>query len=324
MRFIFVVLLWLITLQTVDVPSGRADTAASNQDQGQGIPMGTILSVFILTLGLITLKLSINIVPQSENWLIEKLGKYSRKLEAGLHLTVPFLETTRYKVSVQETQLPRDPIKAITHDNVSISVQLAILYRIIDASRAMYRVQNLQLAIQTVVNGTVRSVIGKTDLDGVQSNRRHLAQEIETELGSVSDEWGINLTRVEITEIDVDAKTQEAMQVQLNAERKRRGQVTDAEGNRQAAQLQADARLYSAEKEAAAKRILADAEAYAVLTVSKAITEGGSSAVEFEIKKIQAAAVQELSRGNNSKIILIPSDVLSSLSGALGKLAGKL
>ena len=140
---------------------------------------------------------------------------------------------------------------------------------------------------------------------------------------TVSDEWGIKLTRVEITEVDVDSATKEAMQVQLNAERKRRGQVTEAEGIKQATQLQADARLYSAEKEAAAKRILADAEAYAVTAVSKAIAEGGASAVEFEIKKIQAAAIQELSKGNNSKIIMLPSDVLSALSGTLGKIASK-
>lgn len=283
----------------------------------------SIVFAFVLILVLVTLKFSIKIVPQSENWLVERLGKYNRKLEAGLHLLIPFLETVRYKVSIQEIQLPPDPINAITHDNVSISVQLAILYRITDASRTMYRIENLTLAIKTIVNGTIRSVIGKTDLDGVQSNRRHLAQEIEAELQTVSDEWGIKLTRVEITEVDVDSATKEAMQVQLNAERKRRGQVTEAEGIKQATQLQADARLYSAEKEAAAKRILADAEAYAVTAVSKAISEGGASAVEFEIKKIQAAAIQELSKGNNSKIIMLPSDVLSALSGTLGKIASK-
>jgi regulator of protease activity HflC (stomatin/prohibitin superfamily) len=140
----------------------------------------------------------------------------------------------------------------------------------------------------------------------------------------VSDEWGIKLTRVEITEVEVDEQTKEAMQVQLNAERKRRGAVTEAEGIKQATQLQADAKLYSAEKEAAAKRILADAEAYAVAAVSKAISDGGSSAIEFEVKKLQAQAVQSLAVGNNSKIILVPSDVLSSLSGTLGKLANKL
>ena len=289
-----------------------------------GFSFSSIVYLFILVLVLVTLRYSVFIVPQSENWLIERLGRYHRKIEAGLHLLIPFFEVVRHKVSIQEMQQPPDPINAITLDNVSISIQLAIFYRIIDSSKTMYRIADLKTGIKTIVNGTVRSVIGKTELDGVQSNRRHIAEEIESELQAVSDEWGIKLTRVEITEVEVDEQTKEAMQVQLNAERKRRGAVTEAEGIKQATQLQADARLYSAEKEALAKRILADAEAYAVAAVSKAISEGGASAIEFEVKKLQAQAVQSLAVGNNTKIVLVPSDVLSSLSGAIGKLANKI
>ena len=289
-----------------------------------GFSFASVVYLFILVLVLVTLRYSVFIVPQSENWLIERLGRYHRKIEAGLHLLIPFFEVVRHKVSIQEMQQPPDPINAITLDNVSISIQLAIFYRIIDSSKTMYRIADLKTGIKTIVNGTVRSVIGKTELDGVQSNRRHIAEEIESELQAVSDEWGIKLTRVEITEVEVDEQTKEAMQVQLNAERKRRGAVTEAEGIKQATQLQADASLYSAEKEALAKRILADAEAYAVAAVSKAISEGGASAIEFEVKKLQAHAVQSLAVGNNTKIVLVPSDVLSSLSGTIGKLASKL
>lgn len=288
------------------------------------ISFSTVVYLAFLALILVSLKSGIKIVPQSENWLVERLGKFNRKLDAGLHIIIPFFEVIQHKVPIQETQLPPDPIKAITHDNVEIYVHLAILYRIVDASKTKYRIENLELGIKTVINGTVRSVIGKTDLDGVQSNRRHIAEEIETELQHVADEWGVKLTRVEVTEVDVDEKTKEAMQIQLNAERVRRGTVTEAEGIKQATQLQADAKLYSAQKEAEAKRILADAEAYAVNAVAKAISDGGSSAVEFEVKKIQANAIQELSKGNNSKIVLVPSDVLSSLSGTIGKIASKL
>jgi regulator of protease activity HflC (stomatin/prohibitin superfamily) len=279
---------------------------------------------FFVALIIITTKFSVKIVPQSENWLVENLGRYNRTLQAGLHIIIPFIENVRHKVIVQETQLPPDPINAITHDNVSISVQLAILYRIVDASRTVYRIENLRLAIKTIVNGTVRSVIGKTDLDGVQSNRRHIATEIENELKLVSEEWGIVLTRVEITEVEVDEKTREAMQIQLNAERMRRGVVTQAEGEKQAIQLRADATLYESQKQAEAKKILADAEAYAVVAVSKAIRDGGNSAVEFEIKKIQAGAIQELAKGTNTKLVILPSDVLSSLSGTITKITDKL
>jgi len=293
-------------------------------ETSSAISFSTIVYLAFLVLILFALKVSIKIVPQSENWLVERLGKYNRNLEAGLHLTIPFFESVRYKVQIQERQLPPKPINAITQDNVTIEISLAVLYRITDASKTMYRIADVDAAILTIVNGTVRSVLGKTDLDGVQSNRRHLANEIETELQEVSEEWGVKLTRVEITEVDVDDETKSAMQQQLNAERKRRGSVTEAEGRKQATQLDADAKLYAAEKEAMAKKILADAEAYAVSSVSKAIADGGASAVEFEIKKIQANAIQELSKGSNSKIILVPSDVLSSLSGTIGRIASKL
>lgn len=289
-----------------------------------GYSSSTIVLIMLVVFILIALRLSIKIVPQSQNWLIESFGKYSRKLDAGLHLIIPFYESIQHKVNIQEKQMPPDPIHAITLDNVTITVTLALLYRVTDASRYVYRIQNAELAIKTVVNGIVRNVIGRTDLDGVQSNRRNVSNEIEQELKTASEEWGILLTRVEIVEVDVDDATKDAMQKQLNAERMRRSHVTEAEGKKQATQLNADAELYAATKHAEAKKILADAEAYAVTAVSKAISDGGVSAVDFEIKKIQAHAVQELSKGSNAKIVLLPTDVLNGLSGTIGRLASKL
>ena len=282
-----------------------------------------VLLVFV-ALVLVVLKLGVKIVPQSENWLVERLGKFNRKLEAGLHLIIPFFESVRFKVPIQERQLPPRPINAITLDNVTISVSLAVLYRIVDASKTMYRIANVDDAIMTIVNGTVRSVIGKTDLDGVQSNRRQISEEIESDLRSVSDEWGILITRVEILEVDVDPETKQAMQLQLNAERNRRALVREAEGKKQATELDADAQLYAAQKQAEAMKITADAEAYSVSVVSQAIAAGGASAVEFEIKKVQAQAVQELARGQNAKIVLLPTEVVSSLSGTLSGVVAQL
>jgi len=282
-----------------------------------------VLLVFV-ALVLVVLKLGVKIVPQSENWLVERLGKFNRKLEAGLHLIIPFFESVRFKVPIQERQLPPKPINAITLDNVTISVSLAVLYRIVDASKTMYRIANVDDAIMTIVNGTVRSVIGKTDLDGVQSNRRQISEEIESDLRSVSEEWGILITRVEILEVDVDPETKQAMQLQLNAERNRRALVREAEGKKQATELDADAQLYAAQRQAEAMKITADAEAYSVSVVSQAISAGGASAVEFEIKKVQAQAVQELARGQNAKIVLLPTDVVSSLSGTLSGVVAQL
>ena len=281
-----------------------------------------VMLAFVV-LVIVTLRASIKIVPQSENWLVERLGKFNRKLEAGLHLIIPFFEAGRFRVPILERQLPPRPINAITLDNVTISISLAVLYRIVDASKTLYRISNVDDAIMTIVNGTVRSVIGKTDLDGVQSNRRQLSDEIEHDLQTVSDEWGIMLTRVEILEVDVDPETKAAMQLQLNAERNRRALVREAEGKKQATELDADAQFYAAQRQAEAMKVKADAEAYAVTAVARAIAAGGTSAVEFEIKKIQAQAVQELSKGSNAKIVLLPTDVLGGLSGSISGLVNR-
>ncbi len=272
----------------------------------------------------IYLLFAIKIVPQSQNWLVERLGKFNRRLEAGLHIIIPFFEAIRYKVDILERQLPSKPIHAITHDNVNIDVTIAVLYRVNEASKTMYRINNIDDAILTIVNGTIRSVIGKTELDGVQSNRRQLAEELENELKEVASEWGIILTRIEITDVEVDAATREAMQLQMNAERNRRAFVREAEGQKEAVQLQSDAELYAATKKAEAKRILADAEAYSVTAVANAISNGGASAIEFEVKKIQAGAIQSLGEGTNSKIILLPTNVLESLSGTIGNIISKI
>ena len=281
-----------------------------------------ILGISLLVV--IYLFFAIKIVPQSQNWLVERLGKFNRRLEAGLHIIIPFFEAVRYKVDVLERQLPSRPIHAITHDNVNIEVTIAVLYRVNEASKTMYRINNIDDAILTIVNGTIRSVIGKTELDGVQSNRRQLAEELEKELKEVADEWGIVLTRVEITDVEVDAATREAMQLQMNAERNRRAFVREAEGQKEKVQLESDAELYAATKKAEAKRILADAEAYSVTAVANAIANGGASAIEFEVKKIQASAIKSLGEGTNAKIILLPSNVLESLSGTLGNIVSKI
>lgn len=281
------------------------------------------VAIGFLAFVVIFLLFSIKIVPQSQNYLVERLGKYNRTLEAGMHFVTPIFESIRNRVSILERQLETARVTTITQDNVTITLDLAILYRIKDASRAYYRVENVDQAIQTTVIGTVRSVIGKTDLDGVQSNRRELSEAMESELRTVTDEWGIVLTRVEIIDVEVDAETKAAMQLQLNAERTRRAIVREAEGNKESMQLTADAELYTAIKRSEAKKILAEAEAYAVRVVSESIANGGQSAIDFEIRKVNADAIKTIGISNSSKIILLPSDVIDSFSNAIAKLTAK-
>lgn len=282
-----------------------------------------IFVLLILVVTVVFFSLGIKIVPQSQNYIVERLGRYHRTLQAGLHIIIPVLDSVRHKVEILEEQLPTKEISTITLDNVTISVKLAILFRIVDASRAVYRIKDIKQAIQTTVTGVVRSVIGKTDLDGVQTNRRMLAESIEEELRTVTQEWGIILSRVELIDVEVDAETKSAMQLQLNAERTRRALVRQAEGEREAAQLKADAELYAAQRQAEARKTLADADAYAVSAVAKAIAEGGDGAIQFEIKKIQADAVKSLGNNEGSKIVLLPTDLLDSFSDFAARIRGR-
>lgn len=286
-----------------------------------GLGIGAI-GIAVLALVLVYLASGIKIVPQSQNYLVERLGRYNRTLEAGFHIVIPIFESVRHKVDILERQLPAREISTITLDNVTITVELAILYRITDAAKTVYRIHDVDQAIQTTVTGVVRSVIGKTDLDGVQSNRRTLSEAIETDLRVVTEEWGIVLSRVEIIDVEVDEQTKNAMQLQLNAERTRRAIVRQAEGEKESKQLQADAELYTAQRNAEARKTLADADAYAVAVVAKAIADGGEAAINFEVKKIQADAIKVLGTQNNTKFVILPAEILESLSSVATKLMG--
>lgn len=284
--------------------------------------METVL-VALLAMVVAAIVLGVKIVPQSQNWVVERFGRYLRTLEAGLHVVVPFVDQVRHRVDVLERQLPEMTNSTITSDNVTIEIKLAVLIRVRDAARSVYRIANLDTGIATTVTGTVRSVIGRMDLDSVQSNRRQIIDAIETELRQASEEWGVLISRVEVVDVVVDEETRRAMQMQLNAERERRAMVRKAEGEREATQLAADAQLYAANRQAEAKRVLAEAEAYAMNTIAAAIAGGGALAAGFEIQKQQVQAIGELAKGPSAKLVLVPTDLLGAFEGVVRSVVRK-
>lgn len=218
------------------------------------------------------------------------------------------------KLNILERQLPEKPHDVITKDNVTIVITNTIFFKIIDAAKASYRIQDLEGAINNAVTGTVRSIIGSIEFDEVQSHRDQINKKIKSSLEETCVDWGVDITRTEILDVDVDANTKKAMQQQINAERERRATVMKAEGEKKSAELRADAELYTAQKQADAKRLLADADAYTTTTIAKAINNEGSSAIQFEIQKRQVEAIGQLSSSDNAKIILLPNDIISALS----------
>lgn len=277
----------------------------------------------VIILVLLVLAFSgIKVVPQSQEYVIEQFGKYTRTLSAGLHFIIPILNQVRHKVVILERQLEPQEISVITRDNVEIHLTTAVFFRIVDAAKCVYRIANVDQAVKTSVTAIVRSTGGQMEFDEVQSKRDYFNEQIREALTEACAVWGIEVTRTEVLDVSVDAATRSAMQQQLNAERERRAAVTRAEGDKQAQQLKADAEFYTAQKKAEARRVLAEAEAYATETVGNAIKANGQSALDFEIRKQQVAAMSDVAASPNSKLIVIPTDITKSLGSLSALLEG--
>lgn len=271
------------------------------------LPLALILVCLILALT------GIKIVPQSQEYVVEQFGKYTRTLSAGLHFIVPILNQVRHKVVILERQLEPQEISVITRDNVEVHLTTAVFFRIVDAAKCVYRIANVDQAVRTSVTAIVRSTGGQMEFDEVQSKRDYFNEQIREALTEACAVWGIEITRTEVLDVSVDSATRSAMQQQLNAERERRAAVTRAEGDRQAQQLKADAEFYTAQKQAEARRVLAEAEAFATETVSNAIKANGQAALDFEIRKQQVSAMAEVAGSPNTKLVVIPTDITKSL-----------
>ncbi len=284
---------------------------------------GNIVLLILAALIIISIFKAIRIVPQSEKYVVERFGKLRSVLGPGINVIVPFLDRVRHKVSVLERQLPSHSQDAITADNVLVSVETSVFYRILEPEKTVYRIRDVDAAISTTVAGIVRSGIGEMELDEVQSNRQQLIAKIQEQIAKAVDDWGIEVTRAEILDVNLDQATREAMLQQLNAERARRASVTEAEGFKRSVQLNAEAELYAAEQSAQARRILADAEAYATSVVAKVIKENGIEAAQYQVALKQVEAMAEIGKGAGKQVIMMPTNLVDAFGDAFKLLKGK-
>jgi regulator of protease activity HflC (stomatin/prohibitin superfamily) len=278
-----------------------------------------VLVVFII----VCIMAGIRIVPQSEKYVVERLGRLQSVLGPGINFIVPFLDRVRHQVSVLERQLPTMRQDAITSDNVLVQVETSVFYRIIEPEKTVYRIRDVDAAISTTVAGIVRSEIGRMELDQVQANRASLIDAVREQVAQQVDDWGIEVTRAEILDVNLDQATRAAMLQQLNAERARRAQVTEAEGKKRAVELQADADLYAAEQEAKARRVLADAEAYATQVVAGAIAENGLEAAQYQVALKQVEAISKMGAGQGNQTVVLPANALDAFADAFKMLKGR-
>ncbi len=280
-----------------------------------------ILAVAVLLILLVFM--GVKIVPQSEKHVVERFGRLRAVLGPGINFIVPFLDRIAHRISILERQLPNAEQDAITADNVLVQVETSVFYRIMEPEKTVYRIRDIDAAISTTVAGIVRSEIGTTELDEVQSNRARLIEKIRTSLESVVDDWGIEVTRAELLDVNLDEATRTAMLQQLNAERARRAQVTEAEGKRRAVELAADGDLYAAEQEAKARRILADAEAYATGVIAEAIAKNGLEAAQYQVALKQVEALTKVGEGAGKQTLIVPAQALDAFSDAFKMLKGR-
>jgi regulator of protease activity HflC (stomatin/prohibitin superfamily) len=282
-----------------------------------------ILWVLIAIFGLLIITRGLQIVPQSEQYVVERFGKLHKVLGPGINLIVPFLDKVAHRISILERQLPNASQDAITRDNVLVQVETSVFYRILQPEKTVYRIREVDGAIATTVAGIVRAEIGQMDLDEVQSNRSQLITKIKSLVENAVDDWGIEVTRAELLDVNLDAATRSAMLQQLNAERARRAQVTEAEGSKRAVELQADAELYAAEQQAKARRIAADAEAYATGVVAQAIAENGLAAAQYQVALKQVEALDAMARGSGNQTIVLPANAVEAFGNAFQMLKGR-
>ncbi len=265
----------------------------------------------------------VRIVSQSEKHVVERFGRLRSVLGPGINFIVPFLDKVAHEISILERQLPNASQDAITSDNVLVQVETSVFYRIVEPERTVYRIRDVDAAIATTVAGIVRAEIGKMELDEVQSNRAQLIVQIKSLVEDAVDEWGIEVTRAELLDVNLDQATRDAMLQQLNAERERRAAVTRAEGAKRAVELNADAELYAAEQAAKARRVQADAEAYATQVVASAIQDNGLEAAQYQVALKQVEAFGKLGQGQGQQTIVVPAQAIEAFGDAFKMLRGR-
>ena len=289
--------------------------------------MGFLL--FLLVIILIIAFASIKIVKQSEVYIIERLGKFSKVADAGLTLIIPFIDRVRSVVSLKQQTMDIPPQSVITKDNVTITIDTVVFYQITDPAKAVYEIQSLKKGIEYLAITTIRDIIGKMNLDETFSSRDGINDKLRIALDEATDRWGCKIDRVEIKDITPPADVRDAMEKEMNAERnkramileseaKRQSEITIAEGKKQAAILEAEAdkesKIRRATGEAQAIKEVAEAKAKEISMVYNAIKDSNPDDRLVQLKSLEA--LEKVADGEANKVF-IPFEATKAL-GSLG------
>lgn len=284
--------------------------------------------IILVALAIVIVVKGVKSVPQGQNWTVERFGKFTRMLDPGLHIIVPFVDAIGRKVTVMEQVLDIEPQEVISADNAMVTTDAVCFYQVLDAAKASYEVNNLSHAMQNLVMTNIRAVLGSMELDAMLSNRDTINTSLLMKVDEATSPWGIKVTRIEIKDITPPRDLVDAMANQMKAEREKRAQILRAEGEREAAIkvaegekraqiLKAEGLRESAFLEAEAREREAEAEARATEMVSEAIAKGNSQAINYFVAQKYVDALGQLAASENGKVILMPLEA-SSIIGSIG------
>ena len=276
-----------------------------------------VVSVFVF-LVILTIFLGIRIVPQGFKHVVQRLGKYNRTLNPGLNLIIPYMDSVAYKVTTKDIVLDIPSQEVITKDNAVIITNAVSYINIISPEKAVYGVEDYELAIRNLVQTSLRSIIGEMDLDDALSSRDHIKARLKDSISDDIADWGIVLKTVEIQDINPSETMQKAMEEQAAAERARRATVTRADGEKEAAVLEADGRLEASKRDAKAKVVLAEASQLAIEKVAGAIQQN-ELPVAYLLGDKYVDAMKSLALSDNAKTVLLPGDIPHTIRTLMGK-----
>ena len=275
-----------------------------------------LISFAVFVLILVAVANGIRTVPQGEEWVVERFGKYRRTLPPGLSFIVPFFDRVAYKLVTKDIVLDVDRQEVITKDNAVIHTNAVAFIKVTDPMAAVYGVVDFALAVRNLVQTSLRSIIGGMSLDEALSSREQIKASLRNLLASDMQDWGITLKSVEIQDIKPSESMQQAMEQQAAAERERKAMVTRAEGAKQSAILEAEGRLESAKRDAKAEVTLAEASKLAINLIRET-TDSPELPLTYLLGQRYIRALKELSESANGKFVVLPADFQEAIKGML-------
>jgi regulator of protease activity HflC (stomatin/prohibitin superfamily) len=284
---------------------------------------GLIVALVFAVVVLFVLARTIRIVPQARAGIVERLGRYSRTLEAGLAIIVPFVDRVKPLIDLREQVVSFPPQPVITEDNLVVNIDTVIYFQVTDPKSATYEIADFIAAIEQLTVTTLRNVIGGMTLEDTLTSRDQINAALRTVLDEATGKWGIRVNRVELKAVDPPATIQEAMEKQMRAERDKRAAILQAEGYKQSQILAAEGEKQSAILKAEGAResqiLTAEGQSKAIETVFDAIHRGNADPKLLAYQYLQV--LPQIAQGESNKLWIIPSEVtraLSELSERLG------